>query len=422
MSGNDRAMASTVRSLMIPLFVLVLALIPLCGRMAWAQQEGAVRLVYAPRQGLEVFWQGGCAPGASLLVEAPASLFSAPAFEIAVREAGRIVEKRCPALDTLIVAGFDRLTGERLVGGTATRAQMWSFTDRPEYAAGLARPGRDVSGLLFGRETPNAKRLAARTALTATDAHLLTDVMGLAAVPFGPPGRRRVYVLASPADPGSRALYRLVSANDHGLAWRWILVASPQTKSDDPLLKAVARGDAAMLAVLYGGAKDGTAPLSGRERLMGRRILQYHFHTLASMKPELDSRAGRSWGFPTLLFVTAAGLQVVAGIPYDLESLAAGVVAAPDEPQLPAARAVFAGPYREEILSDGLMAFAVREVALLAMPHMGARTLMRLKKGEGYPAAVRVLADGRRWYALAVFAPGQGYAYVPEEYMMLSTR
>ncbi|RMF73740.1 MAG: hypothetical protein D6740_03320 [Alphaproteobacteria bacterium] len=417
MKGSERAQTTTIRSL--AMLALILLLLPASTLRA---RDEAVRLVYAPRQGLEVFWRGGCAPGASLLVEAPASLFSAPAFEIAVREAGRIIEKRCPDLETLIVAGFDRLTGERLVGGTAERAQMWSFTDRPEYAAGIARPGRDISGLLFGRETPNAKRLAARSTLPVADAHLLADVMGLAPVPLGPAGRRRVYVLASPADPGSRALYRLVSADDHGLSWRWILVARPHGESGDSLLKAVARGDPALLAVLYGGAKDETPPLSERERLMGRRILQYHFHTLASMKPELDSRAGRSWGFPTLLFVTDAGLQVVAGIPYDLESLAATVVPAPPEPELPAARAVFAGPYREEILSDGLMAFAVREVSLLAMPHMGARTLMRLKKGEGYPAALRVLANGRRWYALAVFAPDQGYAYVPEEYMMLTRR
>ncbi len=417
MNRSERVATTTLR----PLVVLALLLLFSPCRLGWAQED-AVRLVYAPRQGLEVFWRGGCAAGASLLVEAPASLFSAPAFEIAVREAGRIVEKRCPGLETLIVAGFDRLTGERLVGGTAERAQMWSFTDRAEFAAGLARPGRDISGLLFGRETPNAKRLAARTALPPADAHLLADVMGLAPLSLGPPGGRRVYVLASPADPGSRALYRLVSADDHGLAWRWILVAAPQEKSPDALLKAVARGDPTMLAVLYGEARDATSPLSGRERLMGKRILQYHFHTLASMKPELDSRAGREWGFPTLLFVTDAGLQVVAGIPYDLDSLAAAVTAAPAEPVLPAARAVFAGPYREEILSDGLMAFAVRAVSLLAMPHMGTRILMRLKKGEGYPAALRVLADGRRWYALAVFAPGQGYAYVPEEYMMLSGR
>ncbi|GIX15942.1 MAG: hypothetical protein KatS3mg119_0128 [Rhodothalassiaceae bacterium] len=415
MSRNERA-----RGARLLVALLLFALSPSGARAG--EEEDAVRLVYAPRQGIEVFWSGGCAPGAALLVEAPAALFSAPAFDIAVREAGRIVGARCPDLKTLIVAGFDRLTGARLVGGTAARAQMWSFADRPEYAAGLARPGRDISGLVFGRETPRAHRQAGAGDLPAEDAALLAELSGLAAIPTGAPGARRVIVLASPADPGSRALYRLVAADHRGLAWDWILVAAEPGAGDDRLLKAVARGEPALLAAVFGEGRDDSPPLSAQERLMGRRILEYHFHTLASMKPELDHRAGRDWGFPTLVFVAEDGLKAVAGVPYDLDSLAAAVAAAPPAPELPAARAVFAAGYREEVLSEGLMAFAVREVALLAMPAQGARVLMRLEKGQGYPAALRVTTGGRRWYALAVFSPGTGYAYVPEEYMMLSAR
>ncbi len=404
-------------------FLLALLLPPLALPAAGAADEAdAVRLVYAPRAGIEIFWTGGCAPGAALLAEAPAALFAAPAFEIAVREAGRMVGARCPDLKTLIVAGFDRLSGERVVGGTAARAEMWSFTDRPEYAAGLARPGRDISGLVFGRETPRAHRRTGAGDLPPQDAALLAELSGLAAIATGAGGDRRVIVLASPADPGSRALYRLVAADHRGLAWDWVLVAAKPGTGDDPLLKAVARGEPALLAAVFGEAPDHSPPLSARERLMGRRILEYHFHTLASMKPELDHRAGRDWGFPTLVFVAADGLKAVAGIPYDLDSLAAAVAAAPPAPEPPAARAIFAAGYREEVLSEGLMAFAVREVALLAMPAQGARVLMRLAKGQGYPAALRVSAGGRNWYALAVFTPGTGYAYVPEEYMMLSAR
>ncbi|RMF16561.1 MAG: hypothetical protein D6757_02685 [Alphaproteobacteria bacterium] len=162
-------------------------------------------------------------------------------------------------------------------------------------------------------------------------------------------------------------------------------------------------------------------PENAGNSLAGRRLLDYHYHTIASMKLELDHRAGRAWGYPTLVHVRGGKVRVLAGVPQDFESLAAGVALRPSQREMvPAAREIFLQGYDERPLSQGLNVFAVRDVEVRAMPHLLGRTIMRLKKTQGYPVAISVTTGGRDWYGLQIYGPGRGYGYVPADAGMLS--
>ncbi len=396
--------------------VVLVVLLALASPMAHAVE----RLAFAARQNLEIFFAGSCDDAPALLVEAPAAFFSAPAFEVAVREAGRILEKRCPGIRAAIVAGFDRLTGERLLGGVARRAELWSFEERPEYAVGLVRPGRDIASFLVGRDSPWASRLPRLGDLPAGEARFLSEISNLAWIPLTPASDRQIYVIASPWDAGSLALYRAISAGaGQGIAWRWILL-DPKGEKESRLARwAVTKGGRRALDAIYLAASQ--APEDAGTGIAGRRLLEYHYHTIASMKPELDHRAGRPWGYPTLVYVRGDKVRVLAGVPQDFESLAEAVVPRSSQREMvPAAREIFLQGYEEHPLSRGLNVFAVRDIEVRAMPHLLGRTIMRLKKTQGYPVAITVTTGGREWYGLEIYGPGKGYGYVPRDAGMLS--
>ncbi len=382
--------------------------------------DAGERIAFAPRQNLQIFFAGSCAEAPALLVEAPAAFFSAPAFEVAIREAGRILEKRCPRIEAAIVAGFDRLTGERLVGGIARRAEMWSFEDRPEYAIGLERPGRDIDAFLLGRDSPWSARLPRLADLPPDEARFYSEIANLAWIAVTPAAGRQIYVVASPWDAGSLALYRAIAAGaGRGVAWRWILL-DPRNERETRLARwAVADGGKRALDAIY--LNPAEPPVDTDRDLAGRRLLEYHYHTIASMKLELDHRAGRPWGYPTLVFVRDGRVRVLAGVPQDFDSLVAGLAPRPAQREMtPAAREIFLQGYEERPLSRGLNVFAVRDVEVRAMPHLLGRTVMRLKKTQGYPVAITVTTGGRDWYGLEIYGAGKGYGYVPADAGMLS--
>lgn len=247
--------------------------------------------------------------------------------------------------------------------------------------------------------TLSQKEAADRMLATLEDAIWVAD---------GPAAEKQVYVVYSTDCAWSKRLYEQSRALAGKVQLRWVAAAGNAAPG------VVASRDASAVGRGFSGTG---APVEDMAR--ARRALAYNHGVQVSIDHQLRGQDNsRTFAYPTLVYRTARGTKVVAGIPDNLATLPAEVLAQPAKAgHVPAGIALSAQPVRV-VPSRNLPKWnngGAAAATIHALPSLQSPAIHTLE--PNYLLPVRGVVAGTEWLELDVWGDGAPAGYVRDPLM-----
>lgn len=232
----------------------------------------------------------------------------------------------------------------------------------------------------------------------APAADLIDLLYNLTWIPDGGPWEKHAYVVYAPWCPYCKRLYALSRPLAGRMQLRWIPAGSrtAQWRRYNAAL-GLSRDPRQLAAVFTAGRVTETGSKHFPSVDLNEGVIAAH-------SAEISELAGRTWGFPTVVYRSAAGVKGFTGIATNFEDRLATAV---DDPRYPVDRSksleLLRRSFSETPLLDNQHVRGRRRTDVHALPFADAPVIGRFDAGESRLALAEIAADGGRWVAIPFY-------------------